>query len=285
MRRYSSEQFHLPTTLNMTSEEHHLPKDYVTLHNASPVLQDHYVLYWTKAAAEMGETWLIRDDRYLQISAISRYNGAYNPASPVWYRTPEAEAVEEYRAWATRICPYSDSWIFAFKSQRESSTACGKKTSGVWRTGRSTSGTRTCTRQLSTTRTDKMEELTSWRVTSARACRFQWHGSRTRRCKQRCPREKSWRQAPAKRRSGFLRSVTVSSVCEGRWVKRFTSRSQQRSRRRRNRELAECEFSWQVLVVQRPGLLIFAAGMTGRMAMHARRFNLSSYSTSTSCST
>lgn len=108
----SSNQIPLTATLNMTSEDHNLPKDYVTVQNASPVLQDHYVLYKAKAAAEMGEPQCIQDDGSLLIYAITRYSGGdFNYASAALYLTPEAETAEAYRAWTARRCPYSDTWV------------------------------------------------------------------------------------------------------------------------------------------------------------------------------
>lgn len=51
----ATEQAPMTETLNMKSEDHYLPKTYGAVQNASPALQDHYVIYNAKAAAEMGE--------------------------------------------------------------------------------------------------------------------------------------------------------------------------------------------------------------------------------------
>ena len=108
----STEQNPQTATLNMTSEDHNLPKHYVTVQHASPVLQNHYVLYKAKAASEMGELQWICDDGSLEMNAIASYAaGDFNHQNPAWYWTPEAETAEEYRAWAARRCPYSDTWV------------------------------------------------------------------------------------------------------------------------------------------------------------------------------
>lgn len=97
-------------TLTMTSEDHNLPKTYVTVQTAGPVLQDHYVLYKATAATEMGE-W-IQDDGNLDMQAIASLGGCdFNHKPFAWYWTLEAETAEIYRAWASRRCFWSDTWI------------------------------------------------------------------------------------------------------------------------------------------------------------------------------
>lgn len=105
-------QTELPTAiLTMTSEDHNLPKAYVMVDTAGPVLQDHYVLYKAKAASEMEEDWIL-DDGSLNMRAIESYPGCdFNHESFAWYWTLEAETAEHYRAWASRRCLWSDTWI------------------------------------------------------------------------------------------------------------------------------------------------------------------------------
>lgn len=108
----SSDQVPLTATLNMMSKNHNLPKDYVTVQNAGPVLQDHYVLYKARAAAEMGEPQWFQDDGSLGMYVMTRYSGGdFNHAHWALYLTPEVETAEAYRAWTARRCPYSDTWV------------------------------------------------------------------------------------------------------------------------------------------------------------------------------
>lgn len=96
----------------MTSEDHHLPATYVTVQHEPSILQDHYVLYKAKAAAEMGEPQWFQDDGSLNMAALASDPGCdYNFGAPAWYWTPEVETAEKNRAWVMRICPYSDTWV------------------------------------------------------------------------------------------------------------------------------------------------------------------------------
>ena len=97
-------------TLTMTSEDHNLPKTYVTVQTAGPVLQDHYVLYMAKAGTEM-EGW-IGDDGSLNMDQIASLGGCdFNHRPSAWYWTLEAETAEVYREWASTRCVWSDTWI------------------------------------------------------------------------------------------------------------------------------------------------------------------------------
>lgn len=98
------------TTLTMTSEDYNLPRNYVTVQSASPVLPDHYVLYKSRAASDM-EGW-IQEDETLNMTSISSYGGCdFNYGSVACYWTPELETAEIYRAWIQRRYPYSDTWM------------------------------------------------------------------------------------------------------------------------------------------------------------------------------
>lgn len=89
----------MTATLNMTSEDHHLPQTYVTVQTASPILPNHVVLYKAKAAVEMGAPQWIRDDGSVNMMAIqTRLGGDFNGGAGASYWTPEAETAEEYRA-------------------------------------------------------------------------------------------------------------------------------------------------------------------------------------------
>jgi hypothetical protein len=99
-------------TLNVMPEDYYLPKDFVAVDTPSEVLEDHYVLYKAKAAAEMGDPQWIQDDGSLEMSAIATHGGGdFNHLNAAWYWTPEAETAEMYRAWAARRCPWSDTWV------------------------------------------------------------------------------------------------------------------------------------------------------------------------------
>lgn len=102
----------MTATLNMTSEDHHLPKTYVTVQAASPILPDQCVLYKAKAAAEIGEPQWIEDDGSHDLRATSSYSGCdFNWERSAWYWTPEVETAEQYRAWSSRRCSCSDTWV------------------------------------------------------------------------------------------------------------------------------------------------------------------------------
>lgn len=99
-------------TLNMTSEDHHLPSTYVSVQNASPILPNHYVLYKAKSAAEMAEPQWIGDDGSVNMRALAtRAGGDFNDWGFASYWTPEAETAEHYRAWAARRCSWTDTWV------------------------------------------------------------------------------------------------------------------------------------------------------------------------------
>lgn len=98
-------------SLNTRSEDHHLPETYVTVQDASPVLPNHYVLYKAKSAVEMGEPRWIKDDGSIDMRVIETYRGEFNGTDRAVYWTPEAETAEEYRAWTSRRCPWSDTWV------------------------------------------------------------------------------------------------------------------------------------------------------------------------------
>jgi hypothetical protein len=106
----SSQQAITTATLNVMPEDHYLPKNFVTVDKPSEVLEDHYVLYKAKAATDMGD-W-IQDDGSLDMSTIATHGrGDFNHVNIAWYWTPEAETAEEYRAWAARRSPWSDTWV------------------------------------------------------------------------------------------------------------------------------------------------------------------------------
>ncbi len=79
----------------MESKNHNLPQNWVTTQEVGPTLPDHYVLYKTIAAPEMGEDQWIRDRDF-------------NLNSNKWYWTLEPETAEQYTA---RRCSLSDTWI------------------------------------------------------------------------------------------------------------------------------------------------------------------------------
>jgi hypothetical protein len=108
----SSEQATTTATLNVMSEDHYLPKNFVTADEPSEVLEDHYVLYKAKAAPEMGDPQWIQDDGSLEMNAIATYGGGdFNHANLASYWTPDAETAEAYRAWTARRCSWSDTWV------------------------------------------------------------------------------------------------------------------------------------------------------------------------------
>jgi hypothetical protein len=112
LKTSSSQQVTTTATLNVMPEDHYLPKNFVAVDKPSEILEDHYVLYKAKAAAEMGEPQWIHDDGSLQMGAITSYSECdFNHRGEVLYWTPEAETAEIYRAFAARRCPWSDTWV------------------------------------------------------------------------------------------------------------------------------------------------------------------------------
>jgi hypothetical protein len=112
LKKSSSQQVTTTATLNVMPEDHYLPKNFVAVDKPSEILEDHYVLYKAKAAAEMGDPQWIQDDGSLEMNAITTYGrDDFNYVNTAWYWTPEAETAEMYRAWAARRCPWSDTWV------------------------------------------------------------------------------------------------------------------------------------------------------------------------------
>jgi hypothetical protein len=110
LKTSSSQQATTTATLNVMPEDDYLPKNFVTVDKPSEVLEDHYVLYKAKAVTDMGD-W-IRDDGSLDMNTIATYGGGdFNHANAALYWTPETETAEEYRAWAARRSPWSDTWV------------------------------------------------------------------------------------------------------------------------------------------------------------------------------
>ena len=91
-------------------QDHNLPKTYITMQSATPVLEDHYILYKAKAASEM-EEW-IQDDGSLEMRVVQSFAGRdFNHQDLAAYWTPERETAETYRTWTERRCPWSDTWL------------------------------------------------------------------------------------------------------------------------------------------------------------------------------
>ena len=110
LKTSSSQQATTTATFNVMPEDYYLPKNFVAVDKPSEVLEDHYVLYKAKAAIDMGD-W-IQDDGSLQMSTIETHSGGdFNHRNTALYWTPEAETAEEYRAWAARRSPWSDTWV------------------------------------------------------------------------------------------------------------------------------------------------------------------------------
>jgi hypothetical protein len=110
LKTSSSQQATTTATLNVIPEDYYLPKNFVAVDKPSEVLEDHYVLYKAKAATDMGD-W-IQDDGSLEMNIIATHSGDdFNHANAASYWTPEAETAEEYRAWAARRSPWSDTWV------------------------------------------------------------------------------------------------------------------------------------------------------------------------------
>jgi hypothetical protein len=109
----TTSQQSIPTAiLNISSEDHHLPKTFVAVEKEDPIAPGHIALYKAKASAEMGEPQWIRDDGSLDMSVISSTRGGdFNHRYEAWYFTPEKSTAEMYRLWAARRCPYSDTWV------------------------------------------------------------------------------------------------------------------------------------------------------------------------------
>ncbi|KAH8722390.1 hypothetical protein GQ44DRAFT_829080 [Phaeosphaeriaceae sp. PMI808] len=100
-------------TISSASSSKHLPKACIVVQEPAPVLDDHVVLYKSKAAAEMiDEFQWIQDDGTLNMRAlISARNGDFNLHSYVWYFTTKRETAEEYRKFIARRHENSETWL------------------------------------------------------------------------------------------------------------------------------------------------------------------------------
>ncbi|EXJ86730.1 hypothetical protein A1O3_03684 [Capronia epimyces CBS 606.96] len=106
-------------TVNVTPEDHLLPTAFIAIAEEGPVLPDHVVLYKGKAAQEMRVAdqmsvagQFIEDDGEIDMHVISSYPGGdFNSRHMAWYFTPEKEVAEEYRKWAARRSPNSETLL------------------------------------------------------------------------------------------------------------------------------------------------------------------------------
>lgn len=108
----SAQLSEMSVTTNMVTETSHLPVNWVAVQTASPVRPGHTALYKGKAADEMGEDNFIRSDGSVDMGVLrSHPGGDFNYESNAWYWTPQPIVAEEYRLWAARRCPNSETWV------------------------------------------------------------------------------------------------------------------------------------------------------------------------------
>lgn len=104
-------------TLTMMTDTHHFAANHVSIVTEPPaaMLPDHITLYKGKSAAEMysREPW-IREDGSLNMRVMrSAPGGDFNHDLPAHYWTYEKDVAEQYRQWAVRRVPQSESWLIS----------------------------------------------------------------------------------------------------------------------------------------------------------------------------
>ncbi|KAL2428836.1 hypothetical protein ABEF95_008412 [Exophiala dermatitidis] len=106
-------------TLNLTPEDHNLPRNQVQLllpsdQEPDPIIPPGYTaLYKGKAACDMpdGRSWIQEDGTFAMAALWTLPGGDFNFDSVAHYWTPEKETAEQYRSWAARRSPYSETWL------------------------------------------------------------------------------------------------------------------------------------------------------------------------------
>ncbi|KAL2060561.1 hypothetical protein VTL71DRAFT_9202 [Oculimacula yallundae] len=91
----------------------YLPQHCATVQTPPPVLSDHYVFYIGKSASELGDlNCLVRENGSIHLGALSKRGGGdFNEHREALYLSKERETAEQYRQWAARRNPHSESWI------------------------------------------------------------------------------------------------------------------------------------------------------------------------------
>ncbi|KAJ5289162.1 hypothetical protein N7478_002192 [Penicillium angulare] len=119
----STEQIHQPVaTINMTSEDFHLPPTCTTIVDGDiPLLPDHIALYKGKAHGEMRSSrQLISSDGTINLSSLySPPGGDFNSMGNAQYWTPDKEIAEKYRQWTALRCPQSDTCLLTIQVPKE----------------------------------------------------------------------------------------------------------------------------------------------------------------------
>jgi hypothetical protein len=101
----------ITATINMTTQDFHLPSAHVAiLEGDAPTRPNHVLLYKGKAYWDLrGSQELIGADGSIDMSTLSTPSGGdFNSSFNAHYWTPEKDTAERYREWAARRCPGSD---------------------------------------------------------------------------------------------------------------------------------------------------------------------------------
>ena len=106
-------------TVNMTCEYFGLPASHIALDSEGPLLPDHLALYQGRAACDpLNNTW-IRQDGSLRMEAVgTRPGGDFNYRYEASYWTPQKDVAEEYRKYAARRSPLSQTWLVRIQIPR-----------------------------------------------------------------------------------------------------------------------------------------------------------------------
>jgi hypothetical protein len=108
-----SSSFEPRAPISVESSSKHLPKACVLVQEPGPILEDHIVLYKSKAAAELvDEFQWIQDDGTLNMMALtSSPFGDFNFGSIAWCFAPDRETAEQYRRYVARRHENSETWL------------------------------------------------------------------------------------------------------------------------------------------------------------------------------
>ncbi|KAJ9370928.1 hypothetical protein DTO282E5_4457 [Paecilomyces variotii] len=116
-------------TINMTPDDFRFPEAHVAMQTETDTLNDHISLYKGKAYKELNrEESIVNDDRTIDLTPLLTYPGGdTNWDKIAYYWNPEKETAEEYRKYAARRCPTSETciiriqvpWSFIHRLRRE----------------------------------------------------------------------------------------------------------------------------------------------------------------------
>ncbi|KAJ9266437.1 hypothetical protein DTO212C5_6360 [Paecilomyces variotii] len=117
------------TTINLTPDDFRFPEAHVAMQTEIHTLKDHISLYKGKAYEELNpEEGIVNEDGSINLTLLLTYPGGdTNWDKIAYYWNPEKETAEEYRKYAARRCPTSETciiriqvpWSFIHRLRRE----------------------------------------------------------------------------------------------------------------------------------------------------------------------